>query len=32
MNNHDLRIYNTLPRTKQKCVPLQLGHVGMYAC
>ena len=32
MNNHDLLIYNTLTRTKQKFVPLQPGHVGMYVC
>ena len=32
MDNHDLLIYNTLTRTKQKFVPLQPGHVGMYVC
>ncbi len=29
---HDLLIYNTLSRTKERFTPLHEGHVGMYVC
>ena len=29
---HDLCLYNTLSRTKERFVPIHEGHVGMYVC
>ena len=29
---HQLLIYNTLTRTKERFVPVNEGHVGMYVC
>ena len=29
---HQLLIYNTLSRTKERFTPLREGHVGMYVC
>ena len=29
---HNLLVYNTLSRTKEKFVPINPGHVGMYVC
>ena len=29
---HQLLVYNTLTRTKERFKPIHEGHVGMYVC